>query len=467
MSSHSQTPRRLSRCYARHCLRWNAAYIDAAATSIDAIWHAPLGTPLPFDLEDFESTRTTSSPMATSSSSQLKGTCGAAAAEGGLPLRVFIQETLRRSRTSCSTLQVALLYCIRCAFAVRERRTALASSSSSMSCKTFSQLSGSQSQTPDASHAAPFPSLVGAPSMSDTSSLCARRMFLASVMLASKFLQDRNYSARAWSRISGLAPRELARIERVLLGLVGYNLAVAPKAWESWVSKLQNATRAMGVARSATCAVMGFSTTGPGPGANQKAEMYAAHPMRRTSLSRTASDSEALAPAYDTALPEPALPGQKRDLAMQAIEARDSPLQSQSQSLPPRQQHLSITQPPLPFPRSRMCMPGGALASASHDHDIFALDRRHSSSSSSLSVSMSATPTPTPGVTPTPSCAQALGSKPAGIVTVSDPDSALASLQAQEQVQVQVQVQSGSDLAKTEVRETVAAAKWAGSMLAL
>jgi hypothetical protein len=33
---------------------------------------------------------------------------------------------------------------------------------------------------------------------------CGRRMFLAALILSSKSLQDRNYSARAWSKISGL-----------------------------------------------------------------------------------------------------------------------------------------------------------------------------------------------------------------------------------------------------------------------
>ncbi|KIK27005.1 hypothetical protein PISMIDRAFT_675324, partial [Pisolithus microcarpus 441] len=41
--------------------------------------------------------------------------------------------------------------------------------------------------------------------------LCPRRTFLASLILASKFTQDRCYSNRAWAKLSGLSPREIGR----------------------------------------------------------------------------------------------------------------------------------------------------------------------------------------------------------------------------------------------------------------
>ena len=46
--------------------------------------------------------------------------------------------------------------------------------------------------------------------------LCPRRTFLACLILASKFMQDRSYSNRAWVKLAGLPPRELGRCERVL-----------------------------------------------------------------------------------------------------------------------------------------------------------------------------------------------------------------------------------------------------------
>ncbi|KAG2059073.1 hypothetical protein M405DRAFT_697431, partial [Rhizopogon salebrosus TDB-379] len=45
---------------------------------------------------------------------------------------------------------------------------------------------------------------------------CPRRTFLASLILASKFMQDRCYSNRAWAKLSGLPPREIGRCERAL-----------------------------------------------------------------------------------------------------------------------------------------------------------------------------------------------------------------------------------------------------------
>ncbi|TEB17658.1 hypothetical protein FA13DRAFT_702152 [Coprinellus micaceus] len=46
--------------------------------------------------------------------------------------------------------------------------------------------------------------------------LCPRRAFLAALILASKFTQDKCYSNRAWAKLSGLPPREIGRCERAL-----------------------------------------------------------------------------------------------------------------------------------------------------------------------------------------------------------------------------------------------------------
>lgn len=59
--------------------------------------------------------------------------------------------------------------------------------------------------------------------------LCPRRTFLASLILASKFMQDKCYSNRAWAKLSGLPPREIGRCERAL----GEALE-----WRLWVGKL-------------------------------------------------------------------------------------------------------------------------------------------------------------------------------------------------------------------------------------
>jgi PHO85 cyclin-5 len=59
--------------------------------------------------------------------------------------------------------------------------------------------------------------------------LCPRRTFLASLILASKFMQDKCYSNRAWAKLAGLPAREIGRCERALGEALG---------WRLWVGKM-------------------------------------------------------------------------------------------------------------------------------------------------------------------------------------------------------------------------------------
>jgi len=118
-----------------------------------------------------------------------------------LPLRTFIQETLRRSRTSYSTLQVALYYLILIKPHVPNHDFTM--------------------EQPDDLHAI-------------RALQCGRRMFLAALILASKYLQDRNYSARAWSKISGLATQEINQNEMVFLSAVNWKLHITDSVFKRW-----------------------------------------------------------------------------------------------------------------------------------------------------------------------------------------------------------------------------------------
>lgn len=128
-------------------------------------------------------------------------TCPTATQQGGnvLPLQVFITETLRRSKTSYSTLQIALFYLILLKQCLPE--LANPGQSGQSGCRAM---------------------------------LCGRRMFLTALILASKYLQDRNYSARAWSKISGLPMKEINDNERRYLRFVGWDLHVPKDAFENW-----------------------------------------------------------------------------------------------------------------------------------------------------------------------------------------------------------------------------------------
>ncbi|KAK7513911.1 uncharacterized protein IWZ02DRAFT_6021 [Phyllosticta citriasiana] len=123
-----------------------------------------------------------------------------ASGRGVLPLRTFIQETLRRSRTSYSTLQVALYYLI-------------------LIKAHVPKIDFTMEQPEDQSLRA---------------LQCGRRMFLAALILASKYLQDRNYSARAWSKISGLKVHEINTNEMAFLKAVNWKLHITDPIFERW-----------------------------------------------------------------------------------------------------------------------------------------------------------------------------------------------------------------------------------------
>ena len=63
---------------------------------------------------------------------------------------------------------------------------------------------------------------------------CGRRMFLAALILASKYLQDRNYSARAWSKISGLRTCEINSNELAFLSAVNWKLHIPEPVFHRW-----------------------------------------------------------------------------------------------------------------------------------------------------------------------------------------------------------------------------------------
>ncbi|KAJ3284462.1 hypothetical protein HDU79_008103 [Rhizoclosmatium sp. JEL0117] len=144
-----------------------------------------------------------------------------------LPLKFFIQEILRRSKTSCCTLQLALYYIIRL-------RNQLAKDGQSSVQPELSLL------TPPAS-----------PSFANESvPVCGRRMFLTALILASKYLQDRNYSNKAWSKISGLTVTEINANEFKFLGLIDYELFVGHETFANWTSLLNTKMQQLQLAQS-------------------------------------------------------------------------------------------------------------------------------------------------------------------------------------------------------------------------
>lgn len=120
-----------------------------------------------------------------------------------VPLRDFIEEVLKRSRTTYSTLQTALFYIFR-------SRPELE--------KYLSKIQKSNAIS----------------SLEDACIGCGRRMFLASLVVASKFVQDKTYRNSAWAKIAGLPVNEVNMSERVFLKLVKYQLYINQSNFERW-----------------------------------------------------------------------------------------------------------------------------------------------------------------------------------------------------------------------------------------
>ena len=121
--------------------------------------------------------------------------------ENLIGLRIFVQEVLKRSKTSYSTLQVALYYLILI-----------------KSCIPKHDFTMEQQEDSQAARAMQ----------------CGRRMFLAALILASKYLQDRNFSARAWSKISGLRTQEINTNEIAFLLSVEWKLHIPEALFHRW-----------------------------------------------------------------------------------------------------------------------------------------------------------------------------------------------------------------------------------------
>ncbi|KAI7862282.1 hypothetical protein BDF14DRAFT_1736569 [Spinellus fusiger] len=129
-----------------------------------------------------------------------------------VPLRTFIQEVLKRSRATYSTLQTSLFYLFRSRPAITEslqRRLHGNSKGCTRSCHHSTRCESAYIR-------------------------CGRRMFLASLVVASKFVQDKTYRNSAWAKIAGLPVAEINAAERIFLELIDYRLYIAQPTFEQW-----------------------------------------------------------------------------------------------------------------------------------------------------------------------------------------------------------------------------------------
>ncbi|KAF9114125.1 hypothetical protein BGX27_000104 [Mortierella sp. AM989] len=226
--------------------------VDTAALIIESIWPSPSGAQY-----------STKAPV--------------------IPLHIFVKETLRRSRTTLSTLQLALYYIYKVrnqVLAAQEKirkdqiqhlqQRALQQGQplspngsvdalseeefkqrdyfNSISMHAHSHLTkNTPPLTPPGTNNTPASlSPLSLSNSTPTSPIlaksepvgCGRRMFLAALILASKFQQDRTYSNKAWSKISGLPVSEINLNEITFLTLIDYRLFVSQAVFQKWVTIL-------------------------------------------------------------------------------------------------------------------------------------------------------------------------------------------------------------------------------------
>ncbi|GAA5983471.1 hypothetical protein JCM10908_000299 [Rhodotorula pacifica] len=230
-----------------------------------------------------------------------------------IPLQSFVKEVLRRSRTSCSTLQLALYYLHKSRRGIREAVSRAEASRDEIvrleqelaECKRRAASFAASSSAPEDSYPSPpqspsehrqaeveahahavhasavaaelgerFSALVAA---QNSPVLCGRRMFLAALISASKYLQDRNYSNRAWAKISGLPVGEINGNERAFLKVVDFKLHLPAEEFQRWTERL---------AALASPATSPIEATRP----------LASAPQQHQQLSRSASTYVSLSP---------------------------------------------------------------------------------------------------------------------------------------------------------------------------
>lgn len=126
--------------------------------------------------------------------------------KGNEPLHNFIQQLVCRSQAGYSALQVALYYLIKIKPFIRSRNP------------------NEQSRKEPTCWALQ----------------CGRHMFLAALMLACKYIQDWNYSANAWGKISGLNIAQINRNELMFLDAIGWKLYIPETTFRRWADIVFN-----------------------------------------------------------------------------------------------------------------------------------------------------------------------------------------------------------------------------------
>ncbi|CAO3597950.1 unnamed protein product [Absidia cylindrospora] len=116
----------------------------------------------------------------------------------------FIREILKRSKTTYFMLQISLFYIFRVKRVVQAKLRMAAEERR----------------------------------YRDNLMCCGRRMFLASLMAASKYIHDKSYRNKAWADASGLTLAEINASELAFLQMIDYRLFISKATFEKWYTML-------------------------------------------------------------------------------------------------------------------------------------------------------------------------------------------------------------------------------------
>eukprot|EP00833_Pecoramyces_ruminatium_P017419 jgi/Orpsp1_1/1191451/evm.model.d7180000085923.1 len=115
------------------------------------------------------------------------------------PLNDYISHVIRQSRISLYTLKCAIIYFVRMSRHLQDKRW-----------------------------------------RSRVRLFCGRRMFLGSVIIASKYLYDRTYSNSMWAKILSLDIKEVNQIQMDFLETLNYDLYISKELDSVWSQMLEN-----------------------------------------------------------------------------------------------------------------------------------------------------------------------------------------------------------------------------------
>lgn len=144
-----------------------------------------------------------------------------------LSLRRFVKELLRLSRTTVSTIKIALWYLHKTKISIRAKLQLARNAQTMLSTPaTASEYSLSDIDALQQAISDPL--------------TCGRRTFVAALQLAHKFLQDHTYSALAWAKISYQSVADVNSHEKALLERLDYNVFINIEDFRCWSYRLRN-----------------------------------------------------------------------------------------------------------------------------------------------------------------------------------------------------------------------------------